>query len=329
MLSQRARDNNAWFLEQFKRPLARQGSKSASNVDLATAENWLIRPEMLALLKSNGKTLEAKHLSYAGGLGGTPELLAALSQFFNHFFSPLIPVEPQHIVTGPGCGAVLDTLINDLCDDGDALLVTAPMWGEYVVKPLQCVALQGSNHPDVFCITYSYYLLSYFNAKLIQTGSFEVSAVLRNGVRLIPVHVAFEKTHSTKEVVAAYRAAAGKTDRVRGLLFCNPHNPHGHIHPVEVIEALLQYCEETDIHFVSDEIYALSTFGDVKKPRGGSVDMFESHTAEFVSVLSRNLTELGVKRSRVHLLYSISKDLGSSGMRLVGSVSGKVYREKS
>ena len=73
--------------------------------------------------------LKEKHLSYAGGLGGTPELLAAISRFFNHFFSPKIPVRPEHVVTGPGCSAVLDTLINDICDDGDGLLVSAPMWG--------------------------------------------------------------------------------------------------------------------------------------------------------------------------------------------------------
>lgn len=130
MLSQRAREKNAWFLKQFKRPLSRQRSRSASDIDLATAENWLIRPEMLPLLTKNGKNgLNVNHLSYAGGLGGTPELLAAISGFFNHFFSPRIPVRPEHVVTGPGCSTVLDTLINDICDDGDGLLITAPMWG--------------------------------------------------------------------------------------------------------------------------------------------------------------------------------------------------------
>lgn len=130
MLSHRARTNNAWFMEQFKRPLSRQGSQSASNIDLATAENWLIRPEILPFLQRNGKrALKEKHLSYAGGLGGTPELLAAISGFFNRFFSPKILVRPEHVVAGPGCSALLDTLINDICDDGDGVLVMAPMWG--------------------------------------------------------------------------------------------------------------------------------------------------------------------------------------------------------
>jgi aspartate/methionine/tyrosine aminotransferase len=131
MLSRRAIENNLWFLEQFKRPLARQGSKNASTIDMATAENWLIRPEMLSLLKQNlNSNLQEEHLSYANGLGGTTELLDGISLFFNNFFSPRILVRPEHIVTGAGCSAVLDTLINDICDEGEGLLVTAPMWGE-------------------------------------------------------------------------------------------------------------------------------------------------------------------------------------------------------
>lgn len=133
MLSRRAIKNNAWFLEQFKRPLARQGSKDELCIDMATAENWLIRPEILPLLKQNlNKALQDEHLSYASGLGGTTQLLEAISTFFNAFFSPSTLVLPEHIVTGTGCSAVLDSLINDICDEGDGLLVTAPMWGESI-----------------------------------------------------------------------------------------------------------------------------------------------------------------------------------------------------
>lgn len=140
MLSSRAKHGNAWFLEHFKRPLNRQGSKSASSIDLATAENWLFRPEILPILKRNIQSgLTAEHLSYAGGLGGSPELLGAVSAFFNHFFLPKVPVEPEHVVTGAGCSAILDTLIHDICDDGDGLLVAAPMWGVYCRLPSRII----------------------------------------------------------------------------------------------------------------------------------------------------------------------------------------------
>ncbi|CAH0047600.1 unnamed protein product [Clonostachys solani] len=280
MLSRGARESNEWFLERFKRPLSRQGSKSKSNIDLATAENWLIRPEILSSLKKNFQVdFQSNHLSYAPGLGGTPELLSAASSFFNHFFSPAIPVEPKHIVTSAGCSAVIDTLINDICDDGDGLLVATPYW-----------------------------------------GSFEVSSVLRNGVKLISVPISYNESLCAQSIVEAYRAAAeNTTHKVRGLLFCNPHNPWGHICSVEIIDALLQYCEQADIHFVSDEIYALSTFGRIILPSSGSAEgseKFVSPDAKFVSVLSRDLTELGVNGERVHVVYSISKDFGCSGLRL-------------
>lgn len=81
------------------------------------------------------------------------------------------------------------------------------------------------------------------------------------------MHVPLEETSSPRAVVAAYRAAAKSAPcAVRGILFCNPHNPYGHIAPVGVIDAMLQYCEEADLHFVSDGIYALSTFG-ARRPR--------------------------------------------------------------
>jgi histidinol-phosphate/aromatic aminotransferase/cobyric acid decarboxylase-like protein len=133
MLSIRATKTNAWFLDQYSRALSRQGSKKTSNVDLATAENWLIRPEIMKLLR--GKCcldLEPRHLSYASGLGGQPELLSSLATFYNSFFEPYTPVKPDHLVVGPGCSAIIDTLIHDVCDSGDGLLVAKPMWGESI-----------------------------------------------------------------------------------------------------------------------------------------------------------------------------------------------------
>ncbi|KAL7952876.1 PLP-dependent transferase [Trichoderma compactum] len=289
MLSRRAIENNAWFQEQFKRPLARQGSENISTIDMATAENWLIRPEILSILKRNcAQALKEEHLSYANGLGGTPELRESLSTFFNHFFSPMVPIQPEHIVTGTGCSAVLDTLIHDICDTGDGLLVTAPMWGD-----------------------------------------FQVSAVLRNSVQLMPVYVPFGQSQNASDIVQAYRSAAQKAScKIRGILFCNPHNPHGHICPIEAMDGLIQYCQEANLHFISDEIYALSTFGERSESSVRCKGVFKSPETEFTSVLSRDLDALGVERSRVHVLYSISKDFGCSGIRLgcLVSQANKVLR---
>lgn len=149
---------------------------------------------------------------------------------------------------------------------------------------------------------------------------------MRNGVKIIPVSEPAQETDSAQAIVAAYQTAANQAaasgTRIRGLLFCNPHNPHGHVCTVEVLDALLRFCEEADIHFLSDEIYALSTFGRIDAQAAGEPNQrggkgFASPSARFVSVLSRDLKKLGVDRSRIHILYSISKDFGCSGLRLV------------
>lgn len=76
------------------------------------------------------------------------------------------------------------------------------------------------------------------------------------------------------------------------------------MYPQSHIEALLQFCEQNDLHFISDEIYGLSVFNTTA-------------TGGFVSVLQIDLEALGVNPNRVHMVYSISKDLGSSGLRTV------------
>lgn len=134
------------------------------------------------------------------------------------------------------------------------------------------------------------------------------------------MHVPPHDSKAADTVVATYQDAAEKaTCKVRGILFCNPHNPLGHISSVEVIDALLQYCQQADLHFISDEIYALSTFGPLEEDGDEHGETPRSSSAEFFSVLQRDLVTLGVESSRVHQIYSISKDFGSSGLRLVGS----------
>lgn len=141
---------------------------------------------------------------------------------------------------------------------------------------------------------------------------------MRNGVTIIPVYTEFRDSQTSDGVLNAYRTAVRNAKcRVRGILFCNPHNPLGHILREDVVDSLLKFCEEKDLHFISDEIYALSAFGalsqDVRK-NGGNLN---SPAMTFVSVLERDLAKLKVNPARVHQVYSISKDFGSSGLRLV------------
>ena len=48
---------------------------------------------------------------------------------------------------------------------------------------------------------------------------------------------------------------------VKGFIFCNPCNPLGVVYPMELTLALMEICRKYKVHFISDEIYALSVYG--------------------------------------------------------------------
>ncbi|KAF4219254.1 hypothetical protein CNMCM8980_004515 [Aspergillus fumigatiaffinis] len=145
---------------------------------------------------------------------------------------------------------------------------------------------------------------------LIETpfwGGFETSFVLRSNVTAVHVTPPSDsESEDLDHLVSAYidgyeRALREAPCRIKAILVCNPHNPCGHIYPTKVIQALLQFAQRHNLFYISDEIYALSTL-DEQTP--------------FTSVLSIDVSALGVDLARVFTLYSISKDLGSSGLRL-------------
>ncbi|PKI65944.1 hypothetical protein CRG98_013664 [Punica granatum] len=102
---------------------------------------------------------------------------------------------------------------------------------------------------------------------------------------------------------AAYENAESMNLRVRGVLITNPSNPLGTTVQRAVLEEILDFVTQKNIHLISDEIYSGSVFS----------------SSEFVSVAeileSRDYKEC----ERVHIVYSLSKDLGLPGFR-VGTI---------
>ncbi|KAF3904782.1 hypothetical protein ABW20_dc0103099 [Dactylellina cionopaga] len=93
--------------------------------------------------------------------------------------------------------------------------------------------------------------------------------------------------------------------QVRALLLVNPHNPLGKCYPRETLLACMRFCETHNLHFVVDEIYALSIF----KTR------YNKDGIGFYSALSIDAAGI-INPKRVHVLYGMSKDFSSNGFRL-------------
>ncbi|XP_042492725.1 1-aminocyclopropane-1-carboxylate synthase 3-like [Macadamia integrifolia] len=130
----------------------------------------------------------------------------------------------------------------------------------------------------------------------------------RTGVEIVPIHCSssnnFQITQSALD--EAYRQAQKNNLRVKGVLITNPSNPLGTTISREELNRLIDFVYAKDIHLISDEIYSGTVFDSP-----GLVSISE--------VLNdRNLEDSDVC-NRVHIVYSLSKDLGLPGFR-VGAV---------
>ncbi|XP_010547570.1 PREDICTED: 1-aminocyclopropane-1-carboxylate synthase 9-like [Tarenaya hassleriana] len=129
----------------------------------------------------------------------------------------------------------------------------------------------------------------------------------RTGVEIVPIHCSsfngFQITESALQ--QAYQQAHKLDLRVKGVLVTNPSNPLGTTLTRREVNLLVDFIASKNIHLISDEIYSGTVFG-----------------SEFVSVMDvlkdKKLENTEVSK-RVHVVYSLSKDLGLPGFR-VGAI---------
>ncbi|WOK96884.1 hypothetical protein Cni_G05592 [Canna indica] len=195
---------------------------------------------------------------------GLKSFRKAMASFMEQIRGGRAKFDPERIVLTAGATAANELLTFILADPGDCLLIPTP-----------------------------YY------------PGFDRDLRWRTGVNIIPVHCdssnGFQITRQALETACA-EAEAMKT-RVRGLLLTNPSNPLGTAIARPVLDELLDFATEKNIHLISDEIYSGSVFSS-----GEFVSM-----AEIVEAREHRGCE------RVHIVYSLSKDLGLPGFR-VGAI---------
>ena len=131
----------------------------------------------------------------------------------------------------------------------------------------------------------------------------DISISIHSHASIIPVHVPLKEFFSLKSVQYYESAIRASSLPIKAVLICNPHNPLGQCYPARTILAMLEFCQKHDLHYISDEVYALSAH----RPYPAGLTSFTS-TLELSD---------GHTSDRTHVIYSLSKDFGCNGMRLV------------
>lgn len=260
-------------------------------LNAGVADNSLCRSELLEyFLAKDRLKLSPADMTYADRFTSSTRLLEALSELFIERTPdwpegeksplPLKKVEPDQIAIASGATGVLDELFWNICDEGDGVLISLP----------------------------------YYNA-------FDNDLTSRAKARVVEVHLplpelgkqgeSLDATAFAAGTVAAYEEALSKAKSdgipVKALILCNPHNPTGTIYPRETVIELAKFAGKHNLHFVSDEIYARSTFptADIPQP------------ALFTSILSIDVeAECSLNPAYVHVVTSASKDFAVNGFRL-------------
>lgn len=101
----------------------------------------------------------------------------------------------------------------------------------------------------------------------------------------------------------SYRNAIESNIKIKGVIVTNPSNPLGTTIDRETQKILLNFINQKGIHLVCDEVYSATVFSSTSTP------------PEFLSI-SEIIESEGCNRDLVHIIYSLSKDMGMPGFRV-------------
>ncbi|OTA01199.1 aminotransferase, putative [Trichoderma parareesei] len=245
----------------------------SGTVSLGVAENRLMH-DILSKHIHEKLALSNHAFTYGDGASGSKHLRKAMARFLNKHLKPVTPIISAHVIVTNGCSAAIEHLSWACANPGEAFLLGQPYYGTFIED-----------------------LTARTGAKVIPVPFHGIDPVSENAV------VKYEE---------ALKKAEAEGTKVAGLVLCNPHNPLGRCYSRETIVGLLRLCEKYQMHFISDEIYALSVWENTVDA-GVPVE-------PFTSSLSIDPTGI-IDPARVHVLWGMSKDFGANGLRLGALIS--------
>lgn len=133
-------------------------------------------------------------------------------------------------------------------------------------------------------------------------AAFDRDLQWRTRAQIIPVHCHSSNNFQIRKeaLEAAYKKAQEANIKVKGVIITNPSNPLGTTYDRDTLKSLVNFVNDNNIHLICDEIYSATVF---KSPSFTSI-------AEIIEEMEHCNKEL------IHILYSLSKDMGLPGFRV-------------
>ncbi|KAJ8762518.1 hypothetical protein K2173_007957 [Erythroxylum novogranatense] len=172
--------------------------------------------------------------------------------------------------------------------------------------PNKLVLTAGStsaNETLMFCLAESH------EAFLVPTPyypGFDRDLKWRTGVEIVPIQCSSSNNFRIimPALEEAYQNAQELGFNVKGILITNPSNPLGTTMTNDELNLLIDFAIAKRIHIVSDEIYSGTVFDQ------------PSFTSIIETLTDRHNLQNSDIWNRVHIVYSLSKDLGLPGFRV-------------
>ncbi len=237
-------------------------------INLGVAENVL--PQQLLVEKFSQirakVAVDPVDFRYGDFCGSLPLRKALAKLFSSKIFHT--PVDPNHFRVTNGAGSCIEMLSACICDEDECIMMPTPIYH----------GLENDLNRRFKSI------LLPFPMKLVPLEGLEYR---------------FDLDFDALNTVYEQSIKQGKI--IRGLLNINPSNPFGTIFEEDQITQLMDWCLERNLHFISDEIYALSIFPSSNTPFVSAIQILEKKNWK--------------QKELIHIVYSFSKDFALNGVR--------------